>query len=107
MITITPDIIQEMVDRIVREFDPVKVILFGSQARGEGNGDSDVDLLVVLDEIDDEFETMIEIGAALARAPAAKDILVTTPDEIARRGHVIGSALHWALRDGRTMYERE
>ena len=106
MITITPVIIQEMVDRIVRDFDPVKVILFGSQARGEGNCDSDVDLLVVLDEIDDNFEAMIAIGTALARTGVPKDILVTTTEEIERRGHIIGTPLHWALRDGRVMYAR-
>jgi len=40
--------IQEMVDRIVREFGPDRIILFGSHARGEGGPDSDVDLLVVM-----------------------------------------------------------
>jgi predicted nucleotidyltransferase len=37
-----------MVRRIVRRFHPVKIILFGSQARGMATADSDVDLLVIL-----------------------------------------------------------
>ena len=106
MITITPDIIQEMVDRIVREFDPVKVILFGSQARGEGNRDSDVDLLVVLDDAPDKFEASVAVGVSLAGMGVPKDIVVTTPEEIARRGHIVGTVIFWALRDGRVMYER-
>lgn len=106
VITITPGIIQEMVDRIVRDFDPVKVILFGSQARGEGNRDSDVDLLVVLDEIDDKMDAAVAIMGVLREVRVPNDIIVTTPEEIARRGHIINTVLRWALRDGRVMYER-
>jgi len=40
--------IQKMVERIVAQFRPEKVILFGSQARGDAGPDSDVDLLVVM-----------------------------------------------------------
>ncbi len=45
----TQDTIQHMVDRIVQRFHPVRVILFGSHARGTARPDSDVDLLVVCD----------------------------------------------------------
>jgi len=40
--------IDEMVRRIVSQFHPDKIILFGSHARGEAGPDSDVDLLVVM-----------------------------------------------------------
>jgi len=40
--------IHAMVRRIVRQFRPERVILFGSHARGEAGPDSDVDLLVVM-----------------------------------------------------------
>ncbi len=106
MVTITPSIIQEMVDRIVRDFAPAKVILFGSQARGEGTRDSDVDLLVVLDQIDDKMATVVAIMGVLRGIGVPKDIIVTTPDEIVRRGHIVGTIIFWALRDGRVMYER-
>ena len=106
MITITPVIIQEMVDRIVRDFDPVKVILFGSQARGEGNRDSDVDLLVVLDEIDDTAEAEVSIRVALAGMGVPKDVIAATPEECARWSAVVGNVLFWALRDGIVMYDR-
>jgi len=43
-----PDCLPEIVERIVRGFDPLKIILFGSRARGEAHPDSDVDLLVIL-----------------------------------------------------------
>ena len=45
--SVTKDI-QKMVNRIVKEFQPERVILFGSRARGAGGPDSDVDLLIVM-----------------------------------------------------------
>ena len=44
----TERLIKEMVQRIVAGFNPEKVILFGSYARGTAGTDSDVDLLVVM-----------------------------------------------------------
>jgi hypothetical protein len=38
--------------------------------------------------------------------PVCKDIVVTTPDEIAQRGDVPGSVLRPALRDGKVLYEQ-
>jgi uncharacterized protein (DUF433 family) len=40
----------ELLDAVVAHFHPVQVILFGSRARGEAGADSDIDLLVVLDD---------------------------------------------------------
>ena len=105
--TATPEIIQEMVDRIVREFDPVQVILFGSQARGDAGPDSDVDLLVVMDDdLDDPMEASIAVRSALSGLGVAKDVVVTTPSTIAARGHIVNSVLYSALREGRVVYAR-
>ena len=40
---------QALLEAVVAHFDPIRVILFGSRARGEEGPDSDIDLLVVLD----------------------------------------------------------
>ena len=103
---ISQDLIAIIVDRIVRQFDPVRIILFGSRARGEARADSDVDLLVVLSKVSDKRRAAIAIRRALNGIPASKDIIVATPQEIAERGNVIGLVLRPALREGKVIYER-
>lgn len=98
--------IRTMVDRIVQRFDPVRVILFGSHAMGTAGEDSDVDLLVVLPRVVDKRRATIEIRRMLGDLPVSKDIVVTTPPEIADRGELVGSVLRPALKEGRVLYER-
>lgn len=99
-------IITEMVDRIVREFNPEKIILFGSHARGDVHKWSDVDLLVVMPDGTDRREAMVGMISLLGDMPVAKDVIVTTPEEIVRRGHINGGVLRPALLEGRVLYER-
>lgn len=102
----TIELIADMTDRIARDFHPLRIILFGSHARGDATADSDVDLLVVLPEVANKRQAAIEIRRALRDLPISKDIVVTTPDEIARRGDLIGPVLRPALREGKVLYER-
>jgi uncharacterized protein len=99
------DYIQVMAERIVQDFDPVKIILFGSHARGEAGPESDIDLLVVLPEVANKRQAAVAIRRALADLPVTKDIVVTTPEEIARRGDLVGTVLRPALREGKVLYE--
>jgi len=98
--------IDTMVDRIVRDFQPLQVILFGSLARGAGTRYSDVDLLVVLSEAPNKREAAIAIRRTLCDLAVCKDILVTTPSEIMKRGAIVGTALAAALREGKVLYDR-
>ncbi len=98
--------IQDTVERIVRQFHPLRIILFGSHARGTATDESDIDLLVVLRDAPDKRRMAVEIRRALRDMLVSKDIIVTTPDEIARRGNMVGSVLRPALREGRVLYEQ-
>jgi len=98
--------IRVMVDRIVERFHPLRVILFGSHARGEATFDSDVDLLVVLPEVDNPRETAIRIRQILVDSTIPIDIVVTSPQEIELRGHLVGTILKPALEEGRLLYEQ-
>ncbi len=101
-----PTPVQTMVDRIVESFHPVRIVLFGSRARGTDTPESDIDLLVVLHDVADKRRTAVEIRRVLSDMPVCKDIVVTTPDEIARRGDLPGSVLRPALREGKVLYEQ-
>ena len=94
-----------MVERLVAGFQPARILLFGSRARGAGNRWSDVDLLVVMEDVTDKRRAAVEMGRTLRDLPVSKDIIVTTPEEIARRGHIVGTVLRAALRDGKVVYE--
>ena len=85
-----------MVGRIVREFDPLRVVLFGSRARGDARPDSDADLLVVVREMIDgsRRKTVVAIGEALNHAGIA--------DAMAEGDGVV----HTAMSEGRMLYER-
>jgi predicted nucleotidyltransferase len=95
-----------MVRRIVERFDPEKVILFGSHARGTAGPDSDVDLLVVMPVPGSKRDQQIEIRAALRGFRIPKDVIVTTPEDLARRSGIPGTIERPAVRDGIVLYAR-
>ena len=99
--------VPEVVEDIVSTVDPVRIILFGSVLQGEAGADSDLDLLVVLDELDpgDRARLMGEIRFAIG-APMAIDVFVTDVEECERRRDVVGSLHYWPLREGEMVYER-
>ena len=101
------DKLPEAIELLVKGFDPLRIIVFGSHARGEGGPDSDVDLLVVVRHLGNKRETAVSMTKALRGLCAAIDVVPTDPDEIARRGEIPGDVLRSALRDGRAVYERD
>ena len=98
--------IEEMVRRIVEGFDPKKIILFGSHARGTGDPDSDADLLVVMRVSGSKRRKAIEIDTALAGIGMPKDMIVVTPEEVEQYRDVVGTIIYPALREGEVLYER-
>ena len=103
--TAQPPYLNEVIDRIARKFNPVRIILFGSWARGEAREDSDLDLLVVLPKVEHKRKAAIQIGNTLSNLPISKDIVVTTPEEIEKYGKIVGNILRPALEEGKVIYE--
>jgi len=98
--------IREMTRRIVAHFHPDKVILFGSQARGDAGPDSDVELLVVLEMDRPKRAKMCEIRLALFDILVPMDILVTTPAEYERRRKLVGTIEWPASHERQVLYAR-
>jgi len=99
-------VIEQMVLRIVDRFDPERIILFGSAARGDAGPDSDVDLLVVMPVEGSRREKAVEIGVAVNDIPVPKDIVVTTPEDFEWRKEIVGTIERPAEREGRLVYAR-
>ncbi len=100
------DAIEEMVWRIVSQFNPEKIILFGSHARGGAGPDSDVDLLVVMPVEGSKRQKASEIDMALADRRVPLDLIVVTPEEFERGRDQIGSVVQPAAQEGRVLYDR-
>jgi predicted nucleotidyltransferase len=99
--------IQKMVERIVAQFQPEKIILFGSHARGDGTADSDVDLLIVMPVEGSKRAKQLEIRAAIHDVRIPKDILISRPEEFQWRKDIVGTIERPAVREGRVLYARE
>ncbi len=102
---VVEETIEEMVRRIVEGFHPERIILFGSQARGDAGPDSDVDLLVVMSTTSKRSTTR-DIRVALDAMGIPKDVVVITPAEFENEKHVIGTVAYPAHHEGRVLYER-
>ena len=105
--SVSTSVIGKMVQRIVRQFWPEQVILFGSYARGDANEDSDVDFLVVMPVQGSKAEQEVRIGVALHDFAVPKDIVVTTPEEFAWRKDIIGTIEYPAVREGKVLYVKQ
>jgi predicted nucleotidyltransferase len=101
-----PEQINRMVKCIVKKFHPQKIVLFGSQARGDAGPDSDVDLLVVMTFEGSVVEKRLEIRQALHRFRVPLDVVVTSPDDFAWRKDVVGTIEWPASREGKVLYAR-
>ena len=84
---------------------PAKVILFGSYARGDAGEDSDLDFLVIESEQHDKFREMVRLRQVLRPLKVAADVLVYSQAEIAQQQDSCSTAVYWALREGRVLYD--
>ena len=100
------DWVPTAVSRVVAEFAPTQVILFGSVARGDEGPGSDIDLLVVLEKIKGRrHDPAVAVLRCLRDLPPPVDVMVTDPPHIAAAGKLPGM-LRVALREGRVVYDR-
>lgn len=98
--------IQAVADFIAHKFDPDKIILFGSYAYGDPKPWSDVDLLVVTEAPEGEFELAWAISRALSPHPFGMDIIVRSHREIERRIALDDWFLDDIMTKGKVLYER-
>jgi len=96
--------IEHLVSLIVAEAHPLRVILFGSAARGDMTPDSDIDLLVVMPDGTHRLHTMQRLYARVRGVTLPFDILVATTSDLEVHGDALGLVYRDALREGRELY---
>jgi len=102
---ISENTIRQVVGRLVSAANPNKVILFGSYARGEAREDSDLDLMVIEQEVQNAGEEMIRLHRVVGDVGVGVDVLVYSDAEASRRSQVPGTLLYWAFREGKVLYD--
>lgn len=96
--------IDMVVRRLAEAARPRQILVFGSHARGDARDDSDLDLLVIEDTVADRAAEMVRLRRALRPLRIPVDVLVHSSADVERFGRQPGSALYWALREGRVVY---
>ena len=98
--------LEEAVDTIVSRFAPLKIVLFGSQAKGTAQWDSDIDLLVVLPQVDDMLGDAVAIRSAVGTIGRGVDVVPTDLERVQAAWVKGDSVITDALRTGVTIYDR-
>jgi predicted nucleotidyltransferase len=93
---------------IVREYQPDKIILFGSWARGDADEQSDIDLLVISDREErlPRYKRGLDVRLLLSQFQAPKDILFYTHKDVERWQDVPQTFINTVLSEGQVLYER-
>jgi predicted nucleotidyltransferase len=101
---ITKDQINQVVEKIVKNVHPDKVILFGSYANGNPGEDSDLDLLVIKDMPQKRIQRGREIRKHLRGTGIPIDLLVYTPQEIEEWRETKAAFITQIIDQGRVLY---
>jgi predicted nucleotidyltransferase len=97
--------LREIVRRVVEVAQPQRIILFGSAARGEMGPHSDFDLLVIKGGPVHRRRLAQQIRRRLCGVGHAVDLIVATPEDIARYGQSPYLIYRSALREGKALYD--
>jgi predicted nucleotidyltransferase len=98
-------ILQEAARRLVEQFEPYRIILFGSQARGTADARSDVDLLIICRVNGKKRDLMVAMDRALKGLAIARDIIILTPEEYERDRQIPGTVARPASLEGKVLYD--
>ena len=101
---VSAEILDKLVERIVALTSPVKIILFGSQARGQGQPDSDLDLLVVKKEVNDQYHEALRLDRALRDLMLPIDFVVVAEEQFNRYATVPGTVYYHSWHEGHVLY---
>lgn len=100
------DKLQEVTKKIIKEFDPEKIILFGSRASGQATDDSDTDLLIIKDTDSSTREIAKQIDGSIFPRPFPIDLIVYTPKQLKEAQEEGDFFILEVLNKGKILYAR-
>jgi len=98
------EVIPELVQQIVGAVRPLRIVLFGSAARGDLQPLSDIDLLVVMPEGTHRRRTAQHLYRTISGAKVPFDLVVATPGDLERHRDNIGLIYRAIAEEGRIIY---
>ncbi len=96
--------LSSLLDQVVAIAHPLKIILFGSTARGQSGPQSDADLLIVMPEGTNRRRTAQRLYGEIRRAGQPFDLLVATPSDLEKHRNNAGLIYSSILREGIEVY---
>ena len=99
--------VSEAVSRLAEAAHPSRIILFGSQARGNADDRSDYDFLVVCDAPYDRRRFVASLLRSLNGVGIASDVVVLTPEEYETDKLIPGTIARPAWLEGKVLYESD
>ncbi len=99
-------ILKNLVDTLVREIEPDRIILFGSRARGESADRSDYDLCVLKTGVTHRRDLAKKIYRLLYDLNAPVDVIVETPERFAQLKHKRHLIYKTIAVEGQVIYEK-
>ncbi len=104
---VSAELIDDIKNKIVENFDPERIILFGSHAEGRAGRDSDIDLFVEMESDLTPPERAIRISKFFGIREWPMDLFVYTPDEVRKLRGRVGTLLYEIEDSGKVLYERK
>lgn len=99
-------IISKIVEKIKKEYQPEKIILFGSYAYGKPTEDSDIDLLIIKESGKRRIDRFCEVRKIIRDIKGISvQPVVFTRDEINKRLKIGDDFINDILKKGKILYE--
>lgn len=97
-------VVENLIRQIVEAVHPLRIVLFGSAARGDMRPDSDIDLLIVMPEGTDSDKVSKQLYCQVSEDKVAFDMVVATPEVLEKYKDNCALVYKWALKEGREVY---
>jgi len=101
----TEEQINTIVNIIVSGYQPEKIFLFGSLAKGESNASSDIDLLVIKETNEQFYKRPLKIHNLFNPYIYDIDVHIYTPNEFEKYSKIINTIPYLVSKNGRLLYE--